>query len=222
MLLQKLGKSADIVSYDMSVWNPFFYSTYQLLAPERFVQFRSEKGETPRSDLVIAGKKWKDAARLGYLFVDSESMIDNALWVNSPDLLNRAIGNKSFLGMELGSALVPGVLTEGVYGQECTGTDCMRWTDGHAKLSVSIGRNETASKISVHLLAFEKTKTRLLIDGAEREALEVGPGRTSRTLVLEPAASGRTLSIGIESATFVPGPGDRTLGVQIRSIKVLP
>lgn len=222
-LLSKIGKATDTVSYDMSVWSPFFYSTYQLLAPEQFEQFRSDRSETPRSAMVIAGSKWKDAARLGYLFVDSETMTDNALWVNSPDLVRKAIGGKSFLGVEVGSAVVPGVFTEGVYAQEGSGPDCMRWTDGHARILVNIGRNEKAGKISMGLLAFEKTKTRLLVDGVEMMALDVGPGLVSRTLVLNPRASGRALSIGIESATFNPGPQDtRTLGVQIRSVKVLP
>jgi hypothetical protein len=222
-LLARVGTSTDSVSYDMTVWSPFFYGTYQLLAPERFTQFRSDHGETPRSAVVIAGKKWKDATRLGYLFVDSETVVDNALWVNSPDLVKRAIGNRSFLGLEVGSVAVSGVETTGVHGEEGSGDSRMRWTDGHAKILVPIGTNETVGRISIELLAFAKTRTNLSVDGVERMTLDVGPGPVSRMLVLQPRPAGRVLSIWIESATFVPGGQDpRTLGVQIRSLKILP
>lgn len=175
--------------------------------------FRSDRGETPHSSIVVAGKQWKDAARLGYLFADSESLTDNTLWVNSPDLLKRIIGHQSFLSVEVGSAVVPGVATDGMYGREYSGTDCMRWTNGHAKILVPVGHNETAGKVSIALQAFEKTKTRLMLDGTEVMALDVGPGLVSRTLVLNQRPSGQVISIGVESTTFIPNSQDtRRLG----------
>jgi hypothetical protein len=222
-ILRRVGTIDDTVSYDMSHWNAFLYSTYQLLAPERFVQFRSDQRETPGSPIVIAGRQWQDAARLGYLPVDGETIYDNVLWVKSPELLKRVIGDRSFLGVEVGNVATPGILTEGLYGEECSGNDCMRWTDGHARILVPIKRQENAAKLSVSLLAFEKTPTRLLIDDKGMTTFDVGPGLVSRTIMLNPPASGRVLSIGVDSATFTPGRADsRRLGVQIRSVRVLP
>jgi len=142
---------------------------------------------------------------------------------NATELQKPLAGNPSFLGIEIGSAVVPGVSTKGLHREENAGGTRLRWTDGDAKILVPVPSNELARKVAIVLYALTNTKMSLLLDDTEVMTLDVAPGLVSQTLPLNPPVSGRVLSIGVKSATFVPGPQDtRTLGVQIRSVRLLP
>lgn len=221
-LLPKLDSVREI-SYDMSVWHPFLYSSYQLMAPRlRFVQFASAKGETPVSPVAIAGRNWKDAAALGYRYVAGETIADNSLWVSSLDVWQQLVGGRSFLGEEIGSRSVPGIQTDGIYWEEGDEKIRLRWTNGNCRIVVPLLPGEAPGRVAVELFAFEKTSATVLVNGAAAASLEVGPGSVSREIVLTPGKQAPSLIIEIRSGTFAPGRGDpRILGVQIRSVKVL-
>jgi hypothetical protein len=211
------------VSYDMAAWNAFSYSSYQLLLPNtRFVQFHGDRGEEPKSAVVIASASWKDGTRLGYARVDRESGFDQAIWASSPALLAKIAGSRSFVNTEVGSLIIPGIQTEGLDPVEGDGTTRYRWTNGNAKIRVPLQPQERASRLYADFSAFEKTKTVVSVNGAKVLITDVGPGHFFRAVALTGTEKGGTINIEIRSDTFrAPPPNVRTLGVEVHSIKVL-
>jgi hypothetical protein len=217
-------RGASEIDYDMSVWQPFLYSSYQLMAPRlHFVQFSSANGQKPTSGVVIAGAEWKDAESLGYRYVAGEEIADNSLWVSSPDLWKDLVGRTSFLAQEVGSRVVRGIRTVGVYAEQGDERTRLRWTNGEARIMIPIWPGEIPRHLAVELFAFDKTRTTLLVNGEPALRLDVGPGSVFGEIALHQEGSPASLVVEIRSNTFAPGRGDpRTLGVQIRSLKALP
>jgi hypothetical protein len=70
------------LSYDMSVYDVRALCGYQFLLPGiRFELFDSREGQLPGASVVISGKNWRDAGRLGARAVGAERRVDHTLWV---------------------------------------------------------------------------------------------------------------------------------------------
>jgi hypothetical protein len=214
---------ASTVSYDMAVWSAFYYASYQLLAPRlHFLQFNSERGESPTSPVVIASASWKDATRLGYKEVAREPGFDQALWIarSSEPETDKAV--ESFLNREVGSLFVSGVQTQGLYPVESGDVVRYRWTNGKARIRVPLKPEERVRRLLLELYAFGITPATISVNGLIVRRLNVGPGPTKATVLLAKPVSGNTLDIEILSPTFMPTPPTRELGVEVHSLKLLP
>jgi hypothetical protein len=75
------GLSTSVVSYDMTTWDPYYYSTYILFdARRRYEPFDSSRGDRPASGAVIAGAKWRPPEPR-FERVGCEDEADNCLWL---------------------------------------------------------------------------------------------------------------------------------------------
>jgi hypothetical protein len=214
---------AVAIDYDMSAWHGFCYSSYQLLLPQTyFSQFDSARGETPKAAVVIASESWKDAARLGYAYVNREPVPDQALWVSPPALAERLAGEQAYIAREVGSDVVPRVRTTGVSYQEYDASGRFRWTNGRAIIRVPLRPGETAGSLAIDVDSPRETAVSISADGVRLLAFRMAPGRMSKTIPLPAPLTGLT-EVGIDSGTFPSSiPPERVLGIQIRSVKLLP
>ena len=212
------------VAYDAATWDSFTFSQYQLYHPElRFRIFDSRTFARPCCAVVIAGKKWPDAGALHFAAVGAEELSDNTLWVEDPGLAQRLAGTQSYIRLDIGSKLMPGIATSGVYPEEKGDAGEFRWTNGHGAIQVPIRPGDQATKIDLYLGALWPTPATVRIDDrvVVDETLKAGLNRFTRPLRLRPGQS--SLSIAIESSTFTPPAAaeySRTLGVEIRAIRL--
>lgn len=215
---------AGEVAYDAARWDSFTFSQYQFYHPElRFRVFDSRTSGRPCCAVAIAGGKWPDAAALHFTAVGAEEMSDSTLWVQDPDLARRLAGTQSYVGLEIGNRMMPGIVTSGVYPEERGEPGEFRWTDGHGAIRVPIQPGDRPTKIELFLAALSPTPATVRVDGriAVDETLKAGTNPFIRPVTVRPGQT--AVSIAIDSGTFTPPASAeyrRTLGVEIRSIRL--
>jgi len=210
------------VAYDGATWDFFTFSLYQLYHPElRFQIFDSRKSEHPCCGVAIAGRKWPDAEPLHFIPVGLEELSDSTLWVQDPSLARRLAGAQSYVRLEIGGRVTPGIATSGVHPEEHDEIGDFRWTDGHGVVQVPIHPGEHPTAFGLDLIALWPTPATVRIDGrvVVDETLKAGMNRFRMPLSLRPGEI--NLAIAIDSSTFAPpatAEYQRTLGVEIRSL----
>jgi hypothetical protein len=140
----------------------------------------------------------------------------------------------SVLNVSLGTETVPGVEESGFYNQEIDPHQRpFRWTDGQARLIIPLDRAKPPRALRMQLYASRPsqvppTTLRILVNGQELCKDQFPPGPWERTLDLNGADLGETLTLDILSNTFVPqevsgsnSPDDRPLGVQVCGIQLI-
>jgi hypothetical protein len=132
----------------------------------------------------------------------------------------------SFLDAVVGNRLIPGVEDSGFYqneqGQDRPGP--FRWTDGHAKLVIPLDRNDLPQAMLVQLDRPTDRFLRITVNNQElvnEKANQRSPRAWEKTLDLSGIELGDKIVVEIVSNTTVPGKDSRTLGVQVRGIKLL-
>lgn len=174
------------IGYDMANWIPFYYANYQLQNPDiRVSQFNSKQDFTVEK-AVISGAQWTAGTGAVYKKLGCENTGDNCLYVKEAEY-TKFIDTKDFIGQELGSRIVPGVVTDGLYPEEGDNTFRYRWTNGRASVTVPLSGNKQPLKLVTGLLIPDKYSLTISCNG---EALvdenSVNPGRWAREISLPP------------------------------------
>jgi hypothetical protein len=218
ILLNKIPQAHE-VGYDMATWDPLLYANYQLWSPEKdFIQFDSGSGQSPRSEVVIAGRKWHSTSGARYL-VACEQLRDSCLF--APPELEKNVLPDSYKDVELEDSYDIGLASEGLYAEEGNSTFHYRWTDGNASIKVPPTGDAPPRQVEVKLAIPAKIVLKILVNGDILYDESVGPGEWSHSLSLPHLDPRKAIVIVLRSDTFVPGPSDqRTLGVQLLSLKL--
>jgi len=222
----------DSLSYDLTFYDPNGFPSYfayqYSLQNVAFETFRSDRGEIPKTSIVISGKNWRDAERLNARFLVSENVVDQALWVLTGGT-SLKIPEREYINLVLGAEAVWGVWESGFHGQEWSGGRPVRWTNGAAKLVVPVDmrRLPTALQVEIQYTGPKGTNLQILVNGHEMYRKPVAAGRWSGTFQLDQMPARNRITIELTSDTFVPketiaGSEDkRTLGVYVEAVKLL-
>ncbi len=141
---------------------------------------------------------------------------------------------RSFFNTALGSEPLPDVPEEGFYFQEQFDGRQFRWTNGHARLTIPLDPDKLPDSLAMEIFAFRprhinQVHLQIKANGRDlfNENIPVPPWAWENTFDLRDVELGKELVLEIVSDTFVPignmPPNDdgRTLGVQVRSIRLL-
>lgn len=218
-LMDKLPAGTRI-EYDMARWVPYLYANYQLNSPRIKVEQFNSKHDFATERIVVSGTDWLYAGNGSYVKVGCETVADNCLYAKAAEN-ERLIGGETFLDRELGSRAVAGVNTEGLYGEEGDETFRYRWTNGKATITVPLPRNAQSPQYLVVALRIpDNYKVSVLVNNQTLANERVSPGTWIKRLSLPKESVAGKTRISIQSDTFVPAPGARTLGVQLVSLKL--
>jgi serine/threonine protein kinase len=129
----------------------------------------------------------------------------------------------SFMEMILGHRTVAGVENTGFYNDEENDSGPFRWTDGKARLTIPLTKDDHPRSLFLHLQRPQNTWLRITVNDRElvnEPAADVWIQKWERTLDLSALELRDRLVVDILSNTFAP-PGDpRALGVKVRVVKL--
>lgn len=138
------------------------------------------------------------------------------------------------MDIPLGAEAVPDIEESGFHIPEERNGQPFRWTNGNARLTIPINPREPPQALAMRLFSFRPrnmTKVRLKILANNHplfsEDVRVPPWDWEKTFDLTGLELGEQLVVDIVSDTFVPtdvaktSSDPRTLGVQVRDIKLL-
>lgn len=128
-----------------------------------------------------------------------------------------------------GVAPIPGTTESGFHGPELLDGKPARWTDGDARLQLSLGAGAPPRSIRVDLAGPSPATTlEVVVNGKSLLKESVPAGTWSTTKPLDGVTLGRVLSVELRSGTFVPHEKNaassdaRRLGVMLSGIRLLP
>ena len=209
----------ESVSYDVAVWDEFYFPTYQLLQPRvRFRTFNSATGEIPSDTNVISGAEWKSGKQLGYRRIACEASALPCLWLRDSNRNAFCAEGRDIVATEDET-----VASSGVYWLEHDPQGEFRWTNGEARLTLPLCKTERSKNLAISLLAYRDTTLELFVnDKSVLKRSVPAHQRIDEVLPLHRLPIENELRVRIHSGTFMPTPQGRTLGVQIRKLQIQP
>ena len=202
------------------------YFRYQYLLPHtRLDAFNSANGDRPRATTVISDRYWPDAESLRARLAVAAPRTDFGLWF-LPGAEQYHSATQSFMGMRLGWRRIPGVFESGFHRGEGRSAT-YRWTNGAGRLLVPIDPGQKPARLALTLAHPTRTDLRLVVNNKEVFAGRLAAGG-EHAIDLAQVSSNDWLTIQLLSDTFVSDgaahgpPAGRTVGVALRSIRLLP